>query len=114
MRFDTGWQHIKRIHGLVVAVYIILNHFHRLQFIETGLFSYFVFTCIGIIFEMSHIGYIPHIAYFISQVTKVAKKDIEGDGRPGMSQVWIAVYSGTTHIHSHIGSMERNKFLFFT
>ena len=112
MRLDTGRQHIERLHRFVVAVEIKLYHLHRFELFETGFFRDLILSLIGIVFEMSHIGDIAHIAYLITDVFQVTEKQIKCNGRAGMTQMGIAIYRRTAHIHSRIGRIDRYEFLF--
>ena len=38
---------------------------------------------------------------------QVAEKDVEGDGRTGMTQMGVAVNCGAAHIHTHSAWGER-------
>ena len=50
----------------MVTVQVILYHFHWFQFFQACLFGDFVFTVIGIVFQMAYVGDIAHVAHFIS------------------------------------------------
>jgi len=47
-------------------------------------------------------------------VLQVAEHEVEGDGRTGMPQMRVAIDGRTTHIHAHIGRMERLEALLLT
>ena len=66
VRLDAGRKYIQCFHCLMIAVQVILNDFHRLQFFETGFLGYFVFSFVSIMLQMTDIGNIAYIAYFIS------------------------------------------------
>ena len=85
MRFNAWRQHIKGLHRFMVAIGIILHHFHWLQLIQPCFFGYFILSRIGIIFQMPHIGNIPYITDFIPQMHEVPEQNIKGNGRTGMS-----------------------------
>ena len=109
MRLDAGRKYIEGFHCFVVTVQVILYHFHRFQLFKTCFFCNLVFTFIGIMFQMTYIGDISHIAHFVSQMGEITEQDIEGDGRTGMSQMGIAVYRRATHIHAYMRRVKRNK-----
>ena len=90
--FYRWWQYVQLFHGLMVAVGIVLSYLHRLQLFKTSLLFYFVIALIGIVFKVSHVGDIAYIAHLIAQMAQIAEKYVEGNSRPGMSQMRVAVY----------------------
>lgn len=50
VRFDAGRKYIQCFHCLMIAVQVILNDFHRLQFFETGFLGNLIFSFVGIVF----------------------------------------------------------------
>ena len=102
MGLDAGGQHIKCLHGLVVAVEVVLHHLHRLQLLQASLLGYLILTLIGIVLEVAHIGDVAHVAYLVASMLQVAEEDVEGDGGAGVTQMGIAIYGGTAHIHAHM------------
>ena len=111
MRFYTWRKHIQRIHCLMVAVRVILSHFHWFQLFESCLLSNLVLALIRIVFQVSHIGDVAHIAHLVTEVLKIAENDVEGDGRTRMTQVGIAINGWTTNVHAHERSMKRFEWL---
>ena len=109
MWLDARWQHIERLHGLMVAVGVILCDFHGLKLFQTGFLGNLVLALIGIMLKMPHIGDISHIAHLVAQMLEITEKDVKSDGRTGMPQMRVAIYRWSTHIHSHIGRMKRLK-----
>ena len=91
MRLDAWRQHIECLHGLMVAVGVILCDLHRLQLLQSCLLGNLVLTLIGIMLQMSYIRDIPHIAHLVTQMLQVTEEDVEGDGRTGMSQMGITI-----------------------
>ncbi len=83
-----------------------MRYLHRLQLLQAGLLLYLVITLIGIVLKMANVCYIAHVAYLVAKMTQVTKEQIEGYGRTGMSQVWVAVYRGTANIHAHVGGVK--------
>ena len=109
VRFNAGWQHVQRLHGGVIAVGIILCYLHGLELLQACLLLYFVVTLIGIVLQVSYVGNVAHITHLIALVLEVAKQHVEGDGRTGVSQVWIAINGGSAHIHAHMRSVDGLK-----
>jgi len=66
MRFDTWREHVEGFHCFMVAVQIVLNDFHWFQFFQTGFLGNFVFSFVGIMFQMTYVSDIAYITYFIS------------------------------------------------
>ena len=85
MRLDTGGEHIQRFHGFVIAVHIILYHFHGLQLFQAGLFGNLVLSIIRIVLQMTYIGDVTDITYLVTQMGKITEQDIESNGRTCMS-----------------------------
>ena len=110
LRFDAGAQHAQCIHGLVVAVGVVLCHFHRLQLFQAGLLGYLVLAFVSVVFQVAHVGDVAHVAHFISQVLEVAEEDVEGDGRTGVSQVRVAIDRRAADVHAHVRSVQRLEY----
>ena len=66
VRFDARWEDIKRIHGLMVAVGVVLRHLHRLELLQTRLLGDFVLALVGIVLQMAHIGDVSDITHLIT------------------------------------------------
>ena len=49
----------------MVAVGVVLRYLHGLQLLQTGLLGNLVLTLISIVLQMTYIGNITHIPYFI-------------------------------------------------
>ena len=111
MRLDARRKHVKRGHGIVVADGVVLHYFHWLQLLQTGFLSDFVFAFVSVVFQMTYIGNVTHVAHFISQLLEVAEQDIEGNSR-SVSQVCVAIYSRTAYVHAHMRGVQRSKLFF--
>ena len=109
MRFDAGRKHVEGLHRLVVTVQVELHYFHRLQLFQTGFLGNFVFTFIGIMFQMTYVGNVAYITYFVSYMCKITEQQVECDSRAGVSQMRIAIDRRTTDIHAYVGFMQRDK-----
>ena len=103
---DAGGQHVERLHGGVVAVGIVLGYLHGLELLEPCLFLDLVVALVGIVLKMAHIGDVAHVAHLVAQVLEVAEEHVEGDGRPGVAQVRVAVHRGAAHVHAHVGRVD--------
>ena len=111
--FDRRPQHPHLVHELVVAVGIMLRHFHRFELLQAGFLGYLVFPLVGIVFQMPHIGDIAHVTNLVAQMLQVAEYDIERNRRTGMAQMRITVNRRSADIHPDQGRMQRFKgFLF--
>ena len=111
MRLDAGGQYVERLHRLMVAVGVILCDLHRLQLLQSCLLLDLVIPLVGIVLQVSHIRDVTHIAHLVSQMLQVTEENIKGDGWARMTQMGVAIYGWTAHIHSHIGRMQGFKTL---
>ena len=50
----------------MIAVQEILNNLHWFQLFQTCFLGNLVFSVIGIVFQMTYVGNISYVAYFIS------------------------------------------------
>ena len=104
--------HAQLIHIVVVAVGVVLRHLHRFQLFQAGFLGNFVFALVGILFQMPHVGNVAHIAHLVAQMLQIAKQEVEGNPRPGMAQMRVAIDRGAAHIHTHLRGMQGFKQLF--
>ena len=74
---DAGRKDSETCHGRMVAVEVVLHDFHRLELFEPGLFGYFVFAGVGVVFQMSHVGDVADVAYFVAYMRQVAVEYVE-------------------------------------
>ena len=109
-----GGKNVKRTHSIVVSIGIKLSYFHWLKLFQSCFLFYLVIALICIVFQMAHIGDIAHIAHLIPKMFQVAEKDIEGDCRACMPQMWVSIDGRATYIHAHIRRMQRFEQLFLT
>ena len=112
VRLDRGGEHVEPGHGVVVAVEIVLHHFHRLKLLEACLFCNLVLAFVGIVLQMPHIGDVAHIAHLVAEVGEVTVDHIEGDGGACMAQMAVAVDCWAAHIHAHAAFVQRLEELF--
>ncbi len=66
MRLNRWRQHVEQLHGLVVAVGVVLRYLHRLKLFEARLFLYFVVALISVMLQMTHVGDVAHIAHLVA------------------------------------------------
>ena len=109
VRLDAGRQHAQRLHGGMVAIGIVLRHFHGLELLEARLLGNLVLALVGIVLEVPHVGDVAHIAHLVAQLLQMAEKHVEGDGGTRVTQVRIAIDGGAAHIHAHMGRRQRHK-----
>ena len=98
----------------MVAVEVILHHLHRLELFEARFLGYLVLAAVGIVFEMAHIGDVTHIAHLIAEMCQIAEKHIESNGGTGVSQMPVAIYGRTAHIHSHPSGVDGTEEFFLS
>ena len=101
-RLDGGSLHVKRVHGFVVAVHIVLRHLHGFELLQTGLLGDLVLAFVSIVLQMAHVGDVAHITHLVADVRKVAEHHVESDGRARMSQMGLAIDRRSTDIKSHV------------
>ncbi len=114
MRFNAGRQHIQCIHCLVVAIDVVLRHFHWLQLLQTCFLGNLVLSFVGIVLQMAHVGNVADIAHLVADVRQVAEQQVESDGRACMSQMRVTVHGRSADIHAYMRCMQRYKQLFFS
>lgn len=86
---------------------IVLYDLHRLQLIQTGFLGYLVLAVVGIMLEMSYIGDVTHIAHFVALMEQVAEQHVKCDGRASMTEMSVAIDSGSADIHAYTALMQR-------
>ncbi len=111
MRLNAWRQHVECLHRLVIAVGIVLRYLHRLQLLQTCLLCNLVVAVISIVLQVSHIGDVSHIAHLIAKMLQVAEHNVKSHCRTGVTQMRVTINRRSTHIHAHIGCMQRLKAL---
>ena len=101
MRLDAGRQTVQCCHSIVETVGIVLSHLHGFQLLQACLLGNLIFTLVGIVLQMTHIGDVAHIAHLVALVLQVAEQQVEGDSRTSMSQMSIAIHRRSANVHSH-------------
>ena len=109
MGLNGGGKHIELVHSLVVAVEIVLHHFHRFKLLKARLLGYLVFAGISIVLKVANVCDVAHIAHRIAEMTEIAEEDIKCDSRAGMTEMAVAIHSGATHIHTDLTGMDGDK-----
>ena len=83
-----------------------MSNLHRLELFETCFLGNLVFTFVGIVFEVAHIGDVAHVAHLIPEVFQIAEYEIEGDGGTGGSQMGVTINRWATNIHSDVAGID--------
>ena len=112
MWLDAWRQHIEGIHHLVIVKRVLLHNLHGLNLLKTCLLCNLVLALVGIVLKVADIGDVTHVAHLVAEVLQVAEQHIEGDGGTCMAKMSRAIDSGTAHIKTHIGGIERFEQLF--
>ena len=94
------------------AVGVVLCHLHGFQLFQACLLGYLILALVGIVFEMSHVGDVAHIAHLVADVLEVAEQEVEGDGGTGVAQMCIAINGGAANVHAHAARNDGAKQLF--
>ena len=82
---NAGRKHVEQLHGSMIGVGIMLCNLHGLKLFESRFLGNLVVAIVCIVFKMSHIGDVSHVAHLVTQVLQAAKHDVEGDGRSCMT-----------------------------
>ena len=90
----------------MVAVGVILCHLHRFQVLETGFFGNLVFAFVSIMLQVTDVGDVAHVTYFVTEVPQVSEDQVEGDGWTGVAEVSVTVDGGTTDVHADMRSVD--------
>ncbi len=100
---DARGKHVERLHGMMVAVGVVLRYLHWLQLLESRLLLNLVIALVGVVLEVSDIGDVTHIAHLVSEMLQIAEEDIERDGGTGVSKMRVAVNRWSADVHSDVG-----------
>ena len=63
---DRRRQHVEHVHGLVIAVGIVLCDLHGLELLQTCFLLDLVVALVGVVLEMAHIGDVAHVANLVA------------------------------------------------
>ena len=85
MRLNARREYVQRLHGIVVAVGVVLRNLHWLQLLQACLLLNLVIALISIVLQVAHVGNVSNVANLIAQVLEIAEEYIEGDGRTRMT-----------------------------
>ena len=69
----------------MIAVFIILCYFHRFKVLKTSFLCDFIFAFVGIMFEVTNVGDVTDVTYFITEMFQITKHKIEGNCRTGVT-----------------------------
>ena len=114
MRLNARREYVQRLHGIVVAVDVVLRNLHWLQLLQACLLLNLVVALICIVLQVAHVGNVSNVANLIAQVLEIAEEYIECNGRTRMTKMRIAIHSWATNIHAHVRNVERSESLFRT
>ena len=81
-------------------------HLHRFEVLEAGFLGDFVLAFVCIVLQVAHVSNVTHIAHFITKVLQISENQVEGDSRPCVTEVGIAINGGTTDIHAHMRGVQ--------
>ena len=104
---DRRGKNIEGIHRLVVAVEIILHHFHRLELLETRFLCYLILAVVGVMLEMAYIGDVADIAHLVAEMLQIALHDVECYRRTCVTEMTVAIDRRSADIHADKSLMER-------
>ena len=98
---DRGGQYAQLAHSVVIAIGVELSHFHRFELLQTSLLRDLVLALVGIVFEVTYVGDITHVAHLVALRFEVTEQQVEGDCGAGVTQMRIAIYGGATDIQPY-------------
>ena len=98
----------------MVAVGVVLCHFHRLKLLQPCLLRYLVFALVGIVFEVSDVSNIAYISHLVAEMRQVSEHYVECDSRSGMTEMRVAIDCWTANIHANVRGMKWLKSFFLT
>ena len=107
VRLDAWRQATQRVHRLVEAIRVVLRYLHRLQLFQASLLSNLVLALISIVLQVAYVRNVTNIAHLVANMLQVAEKEVERDGRSGVSEVGITIDSRTADIHPDATWIER-------
>ena len=112
VRLDAWRQHVEHLHGLVIAVGVVLRDLHGLELLEACLLLNLVVALVGVVLQVAYVGDVAHVTHLVAQVFEVTEEHVEGDGWARVAQMRVAVNRGTADVHAHMGGVERLEQLF--
>ena len=59
-------QGVEKLHGLVVAVGVVLRYLHGLKLLQACFLLYLVIALVGVVLEVAHVGDVAHVAHLIA------------------------------------------------
>ncbi len=98
---DRGGQDAQLAHCVVIAIGVVLSHFHRFELLQASLLRDLVLALVGIVFEVAYVGNITHVAHLVSLRFEVTEQQVEGDCGACVSQMRIAIYGGATDVQPY-------------
>ena len=63
---DRRRQHVEHVHGLVIAVGIVLRDLHGLELLQACFLLDLVVALVSVVLEMAHIGDVAHVANLVA------------------------------------------------
>ena len=65
-------QDVQRRHVAVVAVGVVLHHFHRLELLEARFLSDLIFAFVRVVLQVSHISDIADVTHLVAKMLQIA------------------------------------------
>ena len=84
-----------------------LPHFHRLELLQAGLLCDLVLSFVGVMFEVTYIGYVADIAYLVAEMAQKLHEHIVCHSRSGMAEMRVSIYGRAADIKSHMTFIKR-------
>ena len=96
----------------MVSKCICLNDFHRLKLFQACFLCDFVFAFVCVVLEVSHVGDVADVAYFISKVLEQFEEYVICYARSGMSEVCVSINGRATDVHADVSGVYRDEEFF--
>ena len=109
VRLDRRRQHAQCFHIAVVAVGVVLHHFHRFELLQTRFLGYLVLAFVSVVLEVTYIGDIAHITHFVPEISQVSEQHIERDRGSCVAQMSVTIDGRSAHVEPYVRGVKRLK-----
>jgi hypothetical protein len=96
----------------VVSLRVVLDHFHRLQLLQTGFLGNLVLSLVGVVLQVAYVRDVADITHFVAQVFEQTEQNVIGHAGTGVTQMGVSIHGGAAHVHSYVALVDGlEKFL---
>ncbi len=93
----------------MVAQGVGLDDLHGLKLFQPGFLGDLVFSRVGIVLQMAHVGDVPYVADLVSQLFEEPEQDVIGNAGPRVAQMGVAIDRRAADIHAYHAGMDGDK-----